>query len=458
MSDTQIDDGDVTVEPIERALCSTCDENGATHVVYLDIRSAGAKFALIEAWRPVRREDREEDSRGHAAGAAVRRVPCGGRRGRVHGRRRGPPLRPVPGVSQGAGESVSRDFDWKLTHLALFRVLAADVGVDEKVRFKVEHLGSQKHFETGQELLEEMLDRLLAAAWAKKVGINDASSCRAYVFRDTSAGKVDRDLLSDLVSAPTLDAFEAPALSLSECYAALPRASAGVLVHAAVTVDSGRAKSLPFYFLIKCDFEDARKLAEDRSLLPSPEVMLEKLKKSVIYPHFDGFQPDPDRVKVFQATASDDFADLLEIDKPATAKELITRELRDAVASRFQDRYDDYFVGMPDGKREVFGPDRSIPLDDLMPLPEVKYVTEKTCRVVKDKHDKLVTARIKVDESVAVTLDLAALGKAVFFAQQGAEHFLIIRGEHFITSGNLTGLDFLDPEQLEKVIADITPT
>lgn len=350
----------------------------------------------------------------------------------------------------------SKDFDWKLTHLCLFKVHADEAPADEKPKLKVDHLGSQKHFEPGQELLEEMLDGLLSTAWAKKVDINDASACRAYAFRDTQDSKEDRQLLEELNGSKSIEDFEARCLRLTERYTGLPKAKQGVMIHAVCTVDAGRAKALPFYFMFKCDFEDARQLSDERHIVPVPEIIIEKMKKSVVYPYFDGFAPDGDRVKVFQQGSSDDFCELLEIDKPATAKELFQKELARAVATRFEDRYDDYFVGMPEGKRELFGNDRKIPLDDLMPAPEVKYVCDKTVRAARDKYDKPVKVRIKIDEAVSLEADLSGLGRTFFFAQKGDMRYVIIRGEHFVSSGQLTGLDFLDVEQLEDIMPRVT--
>lgn len=347
-----------------------------------------------------------------------------------------------------------KDFDWKLVHLCLFRCMTDEDSA--KPRLRVEHLGSQKHFETGQELLEELLDRLLSSAWGKKVDINESSACRAFPFKDTERGEGDRQALEELVSAASLEGFEARANALTERYAVIPRARQGILIHAAVTVDSGRAKSLPFYFLFKCDFEDARQLAEDRTLVMVPEIILDKLKKVLVYPFFDGFAPDADRVKLFQASASDYFHELLDVERPATAKELFQRELATAVQSRFQHRYDDYFVGEPPRKRELFGDERIIPLQDLMPSPEVKYVTEKSCRAAKDKYDKPIRITIKIDETVKVEADLSGLGKSFFIAKKGDLRYLILRGERFVGSGPLSGLDFLDVENLEEILGRVT--
>ena len=350
----------------------------------------------------------------------------------------------------------SKDFDWKLVHLALFRVRADEHSIDEKPKLHVEHLSTQKHFEQSQVLLEEMLDRLLSNAWGKKVDINDASTCRAYGFRDTTDGKRDRELMGELVGGASKEDFESRALQITERYTGLDKAREGIMIHAVTTVDAGRAKSLPFYFMFKCDFEDARQLADDSNLVPVPEVILEKLKKMAMYPYFDGFAPDAERVKLFQQSAGDNFHEIFEIDMPATAKELFQKELARAVATRFEDKYDDYFVGMPEGKRELFGQDRIIPLDDLMPAPEVKFVSDKTVRAAKDKYDKPLKVRIKIDETVAIEADMSGLGKTFFFAQKGDLRYLIIRGEKFVSAGPLTGLDFLDVEQLEDILPRVT--
>jgi hypothetical protein len=347
-----------------------------------------------------------------------------------------------------------KDFDWKLVHLVLFRAMTDEDSA--KPRLKLEHLASQKHFETGQELLEELIDRLLSSAWTRKVDINETSACRAFPFKDSERGHEDRGLLEAMMAAKSLEDFEGKAHGLTERYAVLPRARQGILIHASVTVDSGRAKALPFYFMFKCDFEDARQLSEDRTLVMVPEILLDKLKKVLVYPFFDGFAPDTDRVKLFQASASDYFHELLELQRPATAKELFQQELATAVQSRFQHKYDDYFVGEPPQKRELFGEERIIPLNDLMPAPEVKYVTEKTCRAAKDKYDKQIKITIKIDETVKFEADLTGLGKSFFVAKKGDLRYLIVRGERFVGTGPLSGLDFLDVENLEDILGRVT--
>jgi hypothetical protein len=347
-----------------------------------------------------------------------------------------------------------KDFDWKLVHLCLFRVKTDEDSA--KPRLKVEHLGSQKFFETGQELLEELIDKLLTTAWGKKVDINESSSCRAYPFKATHRGGEDRQLLEELVASPNLEDFEVRANTLTEHYASIPRSRPGVLVHVVATIDAGRAKALPFYFLFKCDFEDARQLGDDRNIVPVPEVILEKLKKMLCYPFFDGFAQDAERVKLFQASASDYFHEVVDVERPATAKELFQQELASAVQSRHEHRYDNYFVGEPPKKRELFGQDRIIPLNDLLPAPEVKYVTEKTCRAAKDKYDKQVKVSIKIDEQVKFEADMAGLNRSFFFAQKGDMRFIIIRGERFVGGGQLTGLDFLDVEQLDDIMPRVT--
>jgi hypothetical protein len=348
------------------------------------------------------------------------------------------------------------DFDWKLSHLSVFRC-----GVDPKSpaarpRKAVEHVGSRSRFGEGQELLEELIDHLLASAWAKKVDIAESSACRAWAFKPSAGGGEDRELLEGLVSAGGARDFEGRALVLSERYAGLPRARDGVLIHVSAVVDSGRARGVPFYGLFKCDFEEARRLADDLTLESVPEVMIRKLKKMVLYPYFDGFQQDPARLKLFQASASDYFHELLAIDRPATARELFQRELAEAVGSRFDDRYDDYFVSMPPAKRELFGEERYVPLNDLMPAPEVRYVTERSCQAAREKYDRPIRVSIRIDDAVKVDADLAGLGKSFFFARKGDVRYMIVRGERFVSGGQLSSLDFLNVESLEEILPRVS--
>ncbi|MBI4863177.1 MAG: DUF3900 domain-containing protein [Candidatus Riflebacteria bacterium] len=222
------------------------------------------------------------------------------------------------------------------------------------------------------------------------------------------------------------------------------------------TIDSGRAKGIPFYVLFKCDFEDARRLTPRTGLERVDEIIENRLKKMAMFPYFNGFEQDGSRVKIFQSNPSDYFHELLEVQVPATAKQLFQKELKEAVGARHHDRYDDYFVGLPPEKRELFGEERFIPLSDLLPPPEVNYVTQRSCQAVREKYDKKVKATIKVDGTLKVEMELDALGKSFFFARKGDVRYMIIRGESFVTSGQLSGLDFLNVEELDDILPRVT--
>jgi len=339
-----------------------------------------------------------------------------------------------------------KDFDWRLLYLVIHRCTG-----DAKAGRIIDHVRSRRHFEVGEELLQELLDSLLSSAWLRKASINDTSSCKAWNFKNSEAGDEDRDLLGSMVSVVSLEEFEPRALLLSERYAQVPAARAGLLIHVGATVDSGRCKSLPFYFLFKCDFEDARQLSDAEIIAAAQQVIVNKPRKFIAYPYFDGFQQDSERVKVGQPATSH-FAEMLNIRPPTGPKQLLQRELHHALTSRFSDRYDDYLVSLPPPKRELFGEERFIPLNDLLPATEAAYVTALSCKAAEENHDRPIKVSIQIDTNVKVQANLAGLGKSFFFARKGDLSYMIIRGEHFTGSGQLTGLDFLKAEQLDELL------
>jgi len=344
-----------------------------------------------------------------------------------------------------------RDFDWKLIHLVAHRCQSV-VGRDGHPQKEASHVLSQNHFSAGQELLEELLDTLLSSAWAKKVDMNDSSSCRAFPFAHSEGGVTDRSLLTEMVSATKLEDFEPRAQLLAERYCRQPRAREGILLQLCCVITSGRARMIPFLFLFKCDFEEARKLTNETGLERVDEVILNKLKKVAIYPNFDGFEPDGDRVKLFQSTPSEYFHELLELQQPATAKQLFQEELKSAVSVRHPNHYDDYFVGLPPAPRELFGNECYIPVKELLPAPEVQYVNDRSCQAAREKYDRPVRTTIKIDGLIKVEAELAGLNRSFFLAKKGDQRYLIIRGERFVTGGQLSGLDFLKLDELEDLL------
>lgn len=349
-----------------------------------------------------------------------------------------------------------RDFDWKLTHLVACRCINVDNGPDGKPQRAVDHLLSTKAFKAEQEPLELLLDALLLNSWNRRADIGDTSPCRAYAFKDDDRGQEDMGLLSEMVSAIGLKDFEERALLISERYAATARAREGVLLHVSVVVESGRARQAPFYFFFKVDFEDAHRLTPKDGLEKVSEVILDKLKKVLMFPLFDGVNSHGDRVKIYQSNPADYFHDVLNLEIPQTAKVLLQQEVREAVAERHPDRYEDWFVGQPPAKRELFGEERYIPVQDLMPTPEVKFVNNRSCQAAREKYDKTIKARITIDGITKVVTEVDGLGKSFFFARRGKQRFMIIKGEQFETTGPLSGLDFLDLEDIETVMPLVT--
>lgn len=344
--------------------------------------------------------------------------------------------------------------DWSLECLTAYKCRREEGLGDGPGRMLSVPLGAMTMFGPQDTLLEEFLDEILLAAFRKKPDIGDASPCRIFGFRQGNQGMADQQLLDKLLRSRMED-FEPETARMAKRYTGLAHSRDGVFLFARVTIRAKSVPDLPFLCIFKCDYEDARAFDENMTVRILDEVIIRKLKKVMIYPHFDEIQQDFSRVKLYQSNASDYFEEFLWLEKPAVARELLQRELRNAIALRHDDKFDNHFTQPAPKKRELFGEQRYIPLNDLLRYEEVKFVNDEVCVNSREKFDKPVRAQIKIDETVKVDATMDGLGKSFFFAKRGDFRYLIIRGESFTTSGPLSSLDFLEVQDLDEVLPNL---
>ena len=343
-------------------------------------------------------------------------------------------------------------YDWHLKNLAAFRCRSEGDGESQE-RLQLDALGHMARFGAEDELLEQLLDGLILNAFKKRPDIGDSAPCRIYGFRNSTKGEEDREFLQQLRVEPDAGVFEEKCEKLAKRYASLPNARQGVLLFLLVTVRAKNVAEEPFLCIFKCDYEEACSIQDKVSVTILNEVIIGKLKKVIIYPHFNGYEHDESHLKLFQSSASDYFEELLWLDKPTVASTLLQGELRRAIALRNQEKsQDEHFLSPPPKKRELFGEERYIPLNDLIPYEEVRFVSDEVCERSKEKFERKVKIQIRIDDNVRIDADMAGLGRSFFFAERGGFRFLIVRGENFTTNGPLSGLDFLDVQSLEDVL------
>lgn len=344
------------------------------------------------------------------------------------------------------------DFDWMTSQISVQKVFKGPDGTRQ-----VQSLGTMTGMPEPGELLTEMLDAFLIEAFSKKPSTGETASCKLYSLSDNPMGREDRELLDEGLQAIQSAQFEEVARKLASRYARQEHSREGILVFLQSLVTAGKGNTkLPFFVLFKCDFEDARRFeAPAPAMELAEEVVLNSLKKFVIYPYFNGYEQSPDHLLVYQKTPSDYFETLLSVDVPLSTGQLMEAEIHKALRDRFETRFDGYFKEPPPSKREMFSEQAYVDLNDLLGEEEVTVVSHQAARNAKDLHDKDLKVRVKIDDVCRFEAHADQFNRSYFFAQRGEEKFLIIKGTHFEASNHLSTAEFLRLEDLDVVLSRV---
>lgn len=349
--------------------------------------------------------------------------------------------------------------DWKpeffsIVHIALVDPDDPEKGVEPRV------LSEGKGFPDADESFVDYLDFQIRKLLEKKADTAASSACKVYSFLEGEKGEEDRQLLEDrLLMTVDLKGFRAGAAELVDRIMAMQGLEAGLVVvmRSLVTVDEGAAGG-NYLTAFWADFEDASRFetAGALALEDVPDVLLRKLSRGFLYPYSDGRELRHDQLKLHSRPASHPFVEMLAIEAPPTTEQLMQREVARAIYSRDRDaktRYRNYFEKVPPKKRELFGEERYVKVGDLLPERDAAAVAREASRTTRDLYDKEQKLRIKIDGAVTVDVRIEDLGQSFFFAQDGGEKFLVIRGKSFQTStAHLNSVDFMEIDGLDDVI------
>ncbi|MBI4871236.1 MAG: DUF3900 domain-containing protein [Candidatus Riflebacteria bacterium] len=345
-------------------------------------------------------------------------------------------------------------FDWQLEYLSVHVVRLREKSdrKDPQALARLEGLGEE------DTVLENLLDGLLLAAFKKKPDITPTAACRAYRFLASGSGEADRRLLQSALAAPRLEEFEEVASDLAARYADLPEAHPALLLFTRSRVTTPADTVLPFFVMFACDFDEVSVLTgESPGILEKlGEAVTHRLRKALIYPFVDAGLQDEGRATLIQVAASEGFSELLSLEEPQTTPELFSTELRTALDQRApQPAYDRYFREPPPAVRPLFGEERYVRLEHLLPVDEVKHVADLTFHSSKEKFDKEMKLRIAIDDFGKFEARMDRLNRDFFFARRGDDKYLIVRANKFLTRDQLNPVEFMAVEELDQVIKKI---
>ncbi len=304
-------------------------------------------------------------------------------------------------------------------------------------------------------VFEELLDALLVAAFSKRPDNTESASCRLYEFTDDEEGRSDRLMLEAVLDAGEHGVFGDCCRRLASRYSRLPRCREGVLIFVSAAVSDPVGRGSDFFVVFKCDFEDALRVEEDTGrLVVVDSTILRKLRKVAVYPWFDGREAHRNSVKIFQDSPSGYFSELFAVEPPPTVRELFHGRLEEALETRVEsaERYHDYFEGEIPRERELFGQERYIRFEDLLPPEEAGHVGRMAAMEVREVCGKEPRVKLVVDGRMRFEADVSLLGSSFFLAKGDDGHYLVVRGERFVARGELTPAEFQDAPPLEELL------
>ncbi len=338
--------------------------------------------------------------------------------------------------------------EWEPVYLSLFRCENLGEAHEKNIQ---EVLSTDRFDEEGP--LGEFIRGLIASMLKKKASLVPQASCRAFQFAQDSEGDSDRRLCDQLLHAVSLSAFSSHAQILATKYAKSPRAREGLLF--VFNSNLVLSKSLsPVLSVFKTDFQPGI-LPQGAELSFHSNLILPELKKGLFYPYHDGLRFHLDQVKLFQSSSSDYFQRLFQLQSLPDREEIIDKALKTELEERDPGTYAKYFdapVQSRSKKREVFGPTRKIADEDLMSPDRVVVLNYKTQERVAQDQDYPIRLRLKIDESLQFEGRVDQMNRNYYFAREGLEKFLIIRGNKFETGNHFQSVEFMELESLDEAL------
>ncbi|MCJ8344861.1 hypothetical protein MJH12_04920, partial [bacterium] len=161
------------------------------------------------------------------------------------------------------------------------------------------------------------------------------------------------------------------------------------------------------------------------------------------------------QVKIYQKSSADYFQKVFSVGDLPDSEEIADKCLHEELTEKSPETYDKYFE-LPEGdrrqKRELFGPSRIITDEDLLDVDNVSHLSLKTQMNVVDNNVKPVRLKVSIDDGLKFDGSVDQLNRTYFFAQEGLERYLIVKGVKFETKSHFQSVEFMKLENLEETM------
>ncbi|MBL4621000.1 MAG: DUF3900 domain-containing protein, partial [Immundisolibacteraceae bacterium] len=256
------------------------------------------------------------------------------------------------------------------------------------------------------------------------------------------------------LTAVSKSIFRSHAKIVANQYALTPKARDGLLFVINANAEQNKVLT-PNVFIFKVDYSTGIIHMDDSSLAHSESILSPELKKSIVYPYFDGGNFKYNQVKIYQKSSTDYFQKIFSVGDLPDSEEIADRCLLEELREKCPEAYEKYFE-LPEGdrrqKRELFGPSRIVADDDLLDVDNTSHLSLKTQMNVVDNNVNPIRLKVSIDDGLKFDGSIDQLNRTYFFAQVGLERYLIVKGVKFETKSHFQSVEFMKLESLEETI------
>ena len=338
--------------------------------------------------------------------------------------------------------------DWEPVYLSVYKC-----DVDEDGNRSINELSTVGQSEIVDESILDFLGPLVTSVSQRRGSLGRDAACRAYQFGSSARGEEDARLLDQLLHCVSKSSFSSHSEIVASKYAKSSKARGGVLFILNANVTYKKVLS-PSLFILKTDFQLGLTSSDDE-LKCHDQMALPELKKAMVYPFHDGYQFHFDQIKVYQKTPSLYFQRVLELQSLPTQDQIADAILYEELEGKQPGGYHQYFqVPLEDRlkPREVFGEKRIIQDDNLLESDDISHISLKTQMKAIDQNTRPVRLRLSIDDGLRFEGSVDQLNQSYYFASNGGEKYLIVKGEKFETKSHFQSVEFMKLESLEALL------
>lgn len=343
------------------------------------------------------------------------------------------------------------NINWEMVYMSVFRCVS-DENSSKKI---IEEIGEVSEIGIDEESFSDFIGDLIMQAVSKKASLSPIASCRTYQFLEDSKGKTDQSICNSLLTAVSQSHFRTHAKIVADQYTSTPKARDGLLFILNANYEQNKTLT-PNVFILKVDYVKGIVHSENSNLEHSESLLLPELKKAITYPYFDGGNFKYTQIKLYQRSSADYFQKMFNVGYLPDSEEIADHCLHEELKEKCPELYDKYFE-IPQGerrqKRELFGSSRIVKEEDLLDVDNVSHLSLQTQMNVVDQNVKPVRLKVNIDDGLKFDGSVDQLNRTYFFAQEGLERYLIVKGGKFEIKGHYQSAEFMKLESLEDTLS-----